>query len=199
MDASRVLSRQVKPKKCGNPECRKEFVPRNSLVKACSINCGIAMARLHERRVRAKVGREARKAKREWRLRNIPLSRLLQQAQHEVNHFIRERDFWLPCISCGKLTGAKMNAGHYRTTKAASHLRFNEDNIHGQCEHCNSYLSGNLIEYRKGLVAKIGVERVEALENDNRVVKWDRDELVQIRRTYLGKWKAMKAEREARA
>lgn len=191
-----AILKPPKPKKCGNPECRKEFVPRNSLVKACSINCGIAMARQQERRVQAKMTRAARKAKREWRQKTKSIGALLREAQHEFNAFIRARDFGRPCISCGRLSGAKLNAGHYRTTKAASHLRFNEDNVHAQCEHCNSYLSGNLIEYRKGLIARIGIERVEALENDNRTVKWDRDELIALRRKYLGMWKALVEQRK---
>ena len=36
-----------------------------------------------------------------------------------VNAFIRERDRDLPCISCGTLTSAQWDAGHYRTTAAA--------------------------------------------------------------------------------
>ncbi|STS93497.1 protein NinG [Klebsiella grimontii] len=58
-------------------------------------------------------------------------------------------------------------AGHYRSRGKASHLRYNEDNIHKQCHHCNVQLSGNQQQYRISLVEKIGAERVEALENNN--------------------------------
>jgi hypothetical protein len=125
------------------------------------------------------------------------ISKFLQEAQREFNRWIRERDFGEPCISCGRITGAKVNAGHYRTTAAASHLRFNPDNVHLQCEHCNTHLSGNLIEYRKGLVAKIGAARVELLEDDNRSVKWTREELLALRREYTVKWRELRMAREA--
>lgn len=193
-----------KPKKCGNPECRKEFVPRNSLVKACSINCGIAMARLQERRVRLKVQREARKAKREWRQKTKSIGVLLREAQHEFNRFVRERDWDKPCISSGLMgpvnpmeavKGHCWDAGHYRSVGAAPHLRFNEDNAHKQLVNENRDKSGNIVEYRKRLIERIGLARVEALENDNRTVKWDRDELVAIRRKYLAMWKDLKAKR----
>lgn len=179
--------------------CRREFVPTHSTTQmTCSPTCAIAYARNQPKQVAKVAAKLVSQEKREWRKKTKSIGALLREAQHEFNAFIRLRDHGRPCISCGRLTGAKLNAGHYRTTKAASHLRFNEDNVHAQCEHCNSYLSGNLIEYRKGLIGRIGVERVEALENDSRTVKWDRDELIALRRKYLGMWKALVAEREAK-
>lgn len=38
--------------------------------------------------------------------------------------------------------------------------------------------------HRKGLIARIGIEAVEALENDNGTHKWTREELREIRDTY---------------
>src|SRR4030067_255462 len=58
----------------------------------------------------------------------------------------------------------KETAGHYFNANNHYNVRFNEDNVHKQCEYCNTSLSGNLIPYRKYLIMKIGVERFEKLE-----------------------------------
>jgi hypothetical protein len=41
-------------------------------------------------------------------------------------------------------------------------------------------LSGNHIKYRVGLIERIGLERTEALENDNTQHKWTKDELLGV-------------------
>jgi hypothetical protein len=48
------------------------------------------------------------------------------------------------------------------------------------------------VDYRIGLVARIGLEAVEALESDNTPRKWTREELIAIRDTYKAKLKEMK-------
>lgn len=137
--------------------------------------------------------------KRETREKLKTIGKLLQEAQREFNRWILQRDRGEGCISCDAPVNyqGQWNAGHYRTTAAAGHLRFNPDNVWRQCGQCNHHKSGNLVEYRIRLVAKIGAARVELLEDDNRTVKWDRDELVALRREYLSKWKELKAQREA--
>ncbi|MFH7191505.1 recombination protein NinG, partial [Klebsiella pneumoniae] len=75
-------------------------------------------------------------------------------------------------------------AGHYRSRGKASHLRYNEDNIHKQCHHCNVQMSGNQQQYRIALVEKIGAERVEAIENNNTPHRYTIEELEGIRRHY---------------
>jgi hypothetical protein len=57
-----------------------------------------------------------------------------------------------------------MHCGHYYNVGQYSGLRFDEDNAHGQCNHCNTFLHGNLIEYRKNLPFKIGLEKFNLLE-----------------------------------
>lgn len=117
----------------------------------------------------AKRERE-RKEKRITRVKLDALKSLkdhLKDAQFEFNAFIRERDKALPCISCGRFHQGQNHAGHYRSVGAAPQLRFNEDNVHLQCSPCNNHKSGNVVEYRINLVKRIGVDRVEALENNN--------------------------------
>ena len=111
-------------------------------------------------------------------------------ATKHFNAFIRERDQDQPCISCGSRT--TLQAGHFYSGGHHSALRFNEDNVHGQCMRCNYYLSGNLNEYRKNLIKKIGVDRVEQLDmlaayHKRKGYKWDRFFLIDIINKYKKK------------
>jgi hypothetical protein len=96
------------------------------------------------------------------------LPKLIAKCQLLFNEYIRIRDTtdnYFRCISCGEIKSVKdMNAGHYYNVGHYPGLRFEEDNCHGQCIHCNNYLHGNLIEYRDNLFVKIGPERFEKLK-----------------------------------
>jgi hypothetical protein len=112
--------------------------------------------------------------------------------QRVFNDYIRERDRADKCISCEATEVFRWDAGHYRTTKAAGQLRFNEDNCHKQCSRCNVHLSGNVTQYRLNLIDKIGLERVEALENNNAPAEWTREGLAEIRKKYAKKLRELK-------
>lgn len=176
--------------------CKARFVPpaRHPGVRFCSEGCGVALAE----KMRAKAERaNASAARKEVRqrlesMKGIP--ELTREAQAACNAYIRARDNGKPCISCGTPLsneghGGGFDAGHYRSRGAAPHLRFHEDNIHGQCKRCNRYLAGNVSAMRIGLIERIGKERVEAIEADNSTHKWTRDELMAIKRHYTAKLK----------
>ena len=123
----------------------------------------------------------------------------IRRAQAAFNAFIRERDKNKPCICCGKpLTldaiGGGYDCGHYRSTGSAPHLRFNELNAHAQRKVCNRHGAGRAVDYRIGLVKRIGVAAVEALESDNCARKWTVDDLRNIESTYKAKLKALRKE-----
>ena len=114
----------------------------------------------------------------------VPLPKLLAKAQKIFNAHIRERDKYKGCISCG---APVEHAGHYFSAGHYSALRFNEMNTNGQCLRCNNFLSGNLINYRKGLVKRYGEQKVLMLENSAEVrscKKWDRTTLEAIIQEY---------------
>ncbi|WP_260864034.1 recombination protein NinG [Citrobacter sp. Marseille-Q6884] len=134
---------------------------------------------------------EAQQERRELKVRKAalkPLSHWISITQRVFNDYIRARDGKV-CISCGSKTAISYHAGHYRTTAAASQLRFNEDNCSSQCAACNVHKSGSITEYRSGLIKKIGLQRVLDLESDSRVVKYTKDSLAEIRQTYRKKLK----------
>lgn len=138
---------------------------------------------------KVKVKRE----KKEWAIRKEsikPIDKWLKEAQASVNKYIRARDKGKPCISCGKIsnkefmTGSNIDAGHYRSRGAASHLRFNLLNIHAQCVKCNRFGSGMVRDYRINLIKRIGLDNVEKLEHDNSVRKFDVEYLKRIKRIF---------------
>jgi hypothetical protein len=116
---------------------------------------------------------------------------LVKAAQLVFNKYIRERDKEQPCISC-KQKPKKVNAGHFWNANNHWNVRFDEDNVHVQCERCNSYLSGNLLEYRTNLCLKIGQERFDQLEARARVTrKFTKDELKELIKKYKEKYKQL--------
>lgn len=148
-----------------------------------------AAAAKKEQRAKAKVERAETRRRKEAVKRQPDL---IAEAQIAFNAFIRARDAGQPCICCGKpfepqRPGGSMDAGHFRSRGAAGHLRFNEDNCHGQRKNCNRPGGATYAAFRAGVVARIGLARVEALEADNGVRKWTADELRAIRATYRQK------------
>lgn len=182
-----IISKRTKT--CRN--CLAEFLPFQSTQKVCGIACASEVGKEKTIRDNARAERkdiakrrEAMKTRSDW----------LKEAQQAVNAYVRERDYALPCISCGTTSGA-WDAGHYLSVGARPHLRFALTNIHKQCVRCNQHLSGNAIAYRIGLIAKIGVAPVEYLESDNIPCKHTIDDLKAIKATFKAKTKALLAER----
>lgn len=110
----------------------------------------------------------------------------IKEAQAAFNGYIRVRDLNKPCISCGcfqgdMVRGGNFDAGHYRSRGSASHLRFHTLNCAGQCKKCNRHLSGNVVEYRKNLLLKLGEKRLIQLENDNSIVRYTIPQLRRIK------------------
>ena len=167
--------------------CKSTFTPKHFNQKNCmetdecvgAFLSDLTKANNTKWRKEKKERKEALKTRSEW----------MQDLQDVFNTFIRTRDKDKPCISCGTFTG-KMNAGHYKSVGGSPELRFNELNVHKQCEYCNTHLSANLIEYRIGLVKRIGVDKVEFLERkDHAPLKLTVDEIKEQIKVYKEKIK----------
>lgn len=172
--------------------CKRPYLPTRLLQVACSIPCALEHVDATNAKRARQEARSKRKEIREQREKLKTRQQWLKEAEHEFNGFIRERDRDLPCISCGRNHDGANHAGHYRSVGAAPHLRFNEQNVHKQCAPCNLYKSGNAIEYRIGLVVRIGLEAVEALENDSTIKRWTIQDAQEIKRIYKQKRKELK-------
>ena len=183
------------------PHCRGKLETGQRIHAECIAPWAAAQAEKAQRaqakkaRAAAKVERASIRARKEA-IKTIP--DLIKEAQREFNGYIRARDQDQPCICCGRPlgdgdVGGAFDAGHYRSTGSASHLRFNEHNCHAQRKQCNRYGAGRAVDYRIGLIGRIGLEAVEALEAQNAPHKWAREELIAIRDTYKQKLKELKA------
>lgn len=188
----------TKPKlrkcRCG---CGQSFMPRNSLQVAYGPDCALKLAlkkREKEERAAAKAQRKETKAAKE----KLKTRRdYMREAQAAFNAYIRERDKDQPCICCGMPLGAgevggAFDCGHYRSVGSAPHLRFDERNAHAQRKQCNRWGAGRAVDYRIGLIRRIGLTAVEALEVDQSVKKWTREELIAIRDLYRTKVRELK-------
>jgi hypothetical protein len=121
----------------------------------------------------------------------------MREAQKAFNEFIRVRDQLAghACISSGRpldWAGNAVDAGHYRSVGAAPHLRFDERNCHAQSKQDNRYLSGNAIDYRIGLIKRIGLLAVEELEADQSVRKYTIEDLKAITAEYRAKTRELR-------
>jgi len=191
----------LKPKACR--VCRAKFTPARPMQTTCSVPCAIEWGSRQLAKKQAKEARQAKAADRTKREGMKGLPELKKEAQHAFNAFIRARDRKAghSCICCGKplrwgVFGGAVDAGHYRSTGSADNLRFNEDNAHAQDAQCNRHGAGRAVDYRLGLIARIGLERVEALEAANQPAKWQRDQLRAIRDTYRAKTNQLAKEAE---
>ena len=150
--------------RCKN--CKDKFEPKKFNWKWCDkeecnkvgIEEVLSKAR---RQIEKKKRLEKAKAK-ESLLTHKDYLKLLQTA---FNAYIRKRDKDLPCISCGRfIDKTNTHASHYFSVGSYPNLRFNEDNVHASCNHCNLYLHGNISEYSIKLPQRIGIKRFESLK-----------------------------------
>lgn len=197
-------------KRCKNTDCREWFHPAFQNQTWCSAECGtvIALAKREKDRHKAiqaakrRRKDEAQQERRSLKVRKLavqPRSYFIKQAQQAVNAYIRERDKHLPCVSCGTLSAAQWDAGHYRTTAAAPQLRFDPRQIWKQCSVCNQHKSGNLVPYRAELIRRIGLAEVESIEGNHDRHRWTIEECRAIKAEYQQKLKDLINQREEAA
>ena len=168
-------------------ECGKEFKPQNTMQKVCGVSCSISFAK---KKSRKEFKQETRVRRKKFQSKSRPY--LLKKAQKTFNAFIRERDKFLPCISCGRYHAGQYHAGHYKSVGAHPELRFDEKNNNKQCQPCNLHKSGNIMEYRVNLIEKIGQEAVDELEGHHEVRKYTLDEIKEIDCKYKKKLSDLK-------
>lgn len=169
--------------------CRNEFQRRSMTHKTCSTDCALAyVAEQNSKQLKKKQMAERKETK--LKLDKLKTrSDYIKETQIAFNTYIRTRDKGRPCICCGEplsfaSVGGNFDCGHYRSVGSAPHLRFNVDNAHGQTKRCNRYGAGRAVDYRMGLIDRIGLARVEELERNNAAVKWTIPELIEMKKKF---------------
>lgn len=196
------------PKRRSCKVCKKSFKPKTLYEWWCNekhkdeLIPKLAAESRHRRLQKAEQRKkdEAQQERRNLKVRKLavqPRSYWIKQAQQAVNSYVRERDRDLPCVSCGTMTAAQFDAGHYRTTAAAPQLRFDPRQIWKQCSVCNQHKSGNIPPYRIELIKRIGLAEVESIEGNHDRHRWTIEECKAIKAEYQEKLKQLIAQREA--
>jgi hypothetical protein len=201
--------RTVKRKKC--KICKKEYPQYDSFVKWCSPDCAV---QLHRAIKEKQVLVDRRAYKRETARRKAAL---MTVAEHDKKFrpiyqlWIRLRDYYQPCISCGATneevaarlgpkTGGLWDAGHWLDVGSHPELKYHEDNCHKQCKSCNSgsYYHARKSKtvkdgYRINLIHRIGQEAVDKLENRKyKPAKYTIDDILEMKADYKARIKTLR-------
>jgi len=168
--------------------CKEPFVKTRPIQPTCKgYDCMVAYAKnVAEKAITKKKKAQTKVLKEKVKT----LSDYAKETQTIFNRYIRLRDAGKGCISC--LTtkpNIQYHAGHYRSVGAAPQLRFHELNVWLQCSSCNNHKSGNSIEYRINLIKRIGIDKVEWLECQNKPIKYTVLELIDLKEHYKQKIK----------
>lgn len=175
--------------------CSKEYTKARMEQVVCSIACArripvIAKNTKKAERKADKQRKESLKTRSEW----------MADAQKEVNRYVRLRDVHFGCISCGAAPeqkfGGAMDCGHYLSRGAFPHLRFHLHNMASQCVKDNRYLGGLAPKFRIGLVERIGIDKVEALESMNKPAKFSIEYLKRLKSVFAKKANRLEKRRE---
>ncbi len=185
------MIKRFKPglKKCKTCPVYFEKSIYKPLQEVCGPFCAIKLVRS---RTEAKEKKEWKKVKKVWKDKLKTLGQHEQEARKVFQKFIRLRDNDLACISCGSVHSKQWDASHYYEAGVYSALIFDETNVHKACVTCNRWHSGNLLNYRNGLIERFGIGYVELLEEkakSGKDYKYSKDELIGIKQKYEQKIK----------
>lgn len=203
-----------RPKACKNPDCRASFVPQRLGQAVCSPKCGLAIKDVNKDKARKAIDQRER---REIKARKEKLKSrgdYVDEATKAVQAYRRvyELSIGSGCISCGKSqaqvqadqgwkTGGAWDGGHFLSKGARPELRLEENNIWLQCKGCNGGSAkyarkGESVRngFRVGVIERIGLEAVEALEADQAPRKHTIEDLKAITAKYRALVRQMKGE-----
>lgn len=160
----------MKTRRCNHCGTRKELdqMIYKGIKSFCNTVCLIDYTRLNKSsKIKVRFENKAGRAKRLKTTRDY-----LKEAQAIFNRYIRLRDIYRGqgCISCDKAYDNNRygwDAGHY-ISRRYNFTRMHTYNVHLQCKRCNQFLSGNIVEYRKRLINKIGEDKVLWIEENYR-------------------------------
>lgn len=210
LKASGITQRQPRKKKCAH--CDAEFVPARAGQKVCGPACALAMAPVNQEKARKaldQLDRQAIKVRKE-KLRTR--GDFVQEATKAVQAYRRvyELSIGSGCISCGKSqaeieaaqswkTGGAWDGGHFLGKGARPELRLLEQNVWLQCKSCNGGSAkyarkGYTVAqgFRLGLIERIGLAAVEALEADHEPRRYTIEDLKAITAKYRAMTRELK-------
>lgn len=160
--------------------CKSEYIKRSITHKTCSVECSIIY-------IEAEKKKSYRKEYIYKKTQSYTRTDWIRFAQTEVNRYVRIRDQIAghKCICCNELlnwSGSQVDAGHWRSTGSAPHLRFDVfGNINAQRKHCNRWRAGRAMDQEPIIRGRWGNEIADAILADQQSRKWTIPELIEIR------------------
>ena len=182
---------EIRPKRC--KMCGDSFLPTKPLQRVCGPSCAFKDAR------QKRLDKESKALRVDDRRRKVDMRTVgdwKKLVQAEFNRFIRNRDYFLPCVSCHTVNpkytgrGGAWDCGHYLSRGARPELRFEELNCAKQCKKCNSFGSGRIQDYRIELIIRIGQDKVDWLEGPHPAKQYTKADLIELLAVYKAKAKA---------
>lgn len=207
-----IERKPAKRKKCRVAACGASFMPSRMGQAVCSPACALIDGPRHAPKARKALADIERK---DIKVRKEALKSRgdhMKDAEKAVRDYRRtyELSIGSGCISCGLSqediraaqgwkTGGAFDAGHFLGKGARPELRLVPNNIWLQCKSCNAGSSkyarkGETVSqgFRTGLIARIGLEAVEALEADHTPRKETVEQLKAITAEYRAKTRELK-------
>lgn len=193
-----MIEKKIKEKRCKAPGCSSGFTPRRPMQKGCCYECEVKLGLIAAEKSKKKREQSERRGTKAKLDKLKTRSQYMKEAQVAWNFYVRMRDLGRPCASCGAMPeqkyGGTMDCSHYRSVGAAPHLRFHLHNAAAACVKCNRHLSGNIAALRVGMIERIGIEKVEAIECNNETRKFDIEYLKRIKTIFTKKVNRKKKE-----
>lgn len=122
--------------------------------------------------LRRKPIRRASKPKKRTTGRNKPkgVSKLMRELDTIFSRYVRlknaDGEGMVLCYTCCyRAHYKKMQNGHY-LSRFYKKYRYDERNCRVQCSMCNMWKNGDIATFRMKLVAELGAQEVESMEND---------------------------------
>lgn len=165
------------------------------------MECVLALSKAEQAKAAEEAAKVDRAVDRKRKQEMQPKKYWTARAKKALHAYIRARDEGKPCISCDTILrntgrpGGDYDAGHFRSVGSAKHLEMVEENIFGQCKHCNDYKASNAQEYERRLRILRGDEYVDRLLADNEPRHLKIEDYQQIEATYKQKLKELQKER----
>lgn len=73
-------------------------------------------------------------------------SKLIAECDRVASLFVRERDKWKPCVTCGSEWSETMQNGHFASRRHLN-TRWHEKNMNWQCPACNMWWAGEQFKH----------------------------------------------------
>jgi hypothetical protein len=181
--------------KCGNEY--EKYTTLQTVCYQCAIEKGRklikkeqnAAAKIAKKEMRANKDRV--KSSRKWASETQEIFNKMRRLEELL--WFKERNIEPYCISCQKsLGGDQWCCGHFKTRKARPDLSFDRRNTYLQHNmRCNQNLSGDIENYKLGLVYRFGYDEAKEIMDYCEVVN-------KAQKRTPDDWKAMKKEFRAR-